>query len=191
VSSSILLPFKIQHIKLSRHPSYGRVFSLCFAGLPDFSWHTRYTKPGKRYQIPTKFPNGHNIFQMTTKYTDILLSKPLQNLPKLWFWVWKHTIWQPCCFVSCKKVKVSSGNWKGSSEILGFVFKKLEMKYNPSTFAWANRMLYLGTWALATIVFMYVCKSFYWYGRRTFRTSNIIFAPNSTYVHNLWLWSPT
>jgi hypothetical protein len=34
-------------------------------------------------------PNGHKIYQMVTKYTNIFLSKALQNLPKLGFLVWK------------------------------------------------------------------------------------------------------
>jgi hypothetical protein len=30
------------------------------------------------------------------KYTNIYHSKALQNIPKLWLLVWKHTVWQPC-----------------------------------------------------------------------------------------------
>jgi hypothetical protein len=32
---------------------------------------------------------------MGMKYTNIFHSKALQNLPKVGFLVWKHTIWQP------------------------------------------------------------------------------------------------
>jgi hypothetical protein len=58
------------------------------AGLPDFSSHN-VPKRGKTYQTTTKLPNGHknvpngrNIFQMAQKYTNLFLSKALQNLPK-------------------------------------------------------------------------------------------------------------
>jgi hypothetical protein len=33
---------------------------------------------------------------MTIKYTNIFLSKALQNLSKLGFLVWNWTVWQPC-----------------------------------------------------------------------------------------------
>jgi hypothetical protein len=36
------------------------------------------------------------IFQMAIKCINIFQSKAPQNLPKLWFLVWKQTIWQPC-----------------------------------------------------------------------------------------------
>jgi hypothetical protein len=49
---------------------------------------------GKIYQITTTLPNGHKIYQMTVKnfekamkYTNILQSKALQNLPKFGFLV--------------------------------------------------------------------------------------------------------
>jgi hypothetical protein len=32
---------------------------------------------------------------MVIKYAKIFHCKTLQNLPKLGFWVWKQTIWQP------------------------------------------------------------------------------------------------
>jgi hypothetical protein len=34
--------------------------------------------------------------QVSIKYTDIFHCKPLQNLPKFGFLVWKQTIWQLC-----------------------------------------------------------------------------------------------
>jgi hypothetical protein len=38
-------------------------FSICsYAGLPDFSWYN-IPKQGKIYQITTKLPNGHYIYQ--------------------------------------------------------------------------------------------------------------------------------
>jgi hypothetical protein len=39
---------------------------------------TNYTKR------PLIIPNGHKIFQMAIKYTNIYHSKALQNLPKFW-----------------------------------------------------------------------------------------------------------
>jgi hypothetical protein len=56
------------------------------------------------YQIATKLPNGHKmcqmaiiyIFQMGIKYSNLFHSNALRNLPKLGFFVWKITIWQPC-----------------------------------------------------------------------------------------------
>jgi hypothetical protein len=39
--------------------------------------------------------------QVSIKYTNIFLSKALQNLPKFGFLVWKQTIWQPCREESC------------------------------------------------------------------------------------------
>jgi hypothetical protein len=54
------------------------------------------------YQMNTKcskwsynIPNACKIFQMALKYINIFQSRALQNLPKLGFWVWKETIWQP------------------------------------------------------------------------------------------------
>jgi hypothetical protein len=56
-----------------------------------------YQKQGKMFQITTKLPNGHTIyqmiviylFQMTIKYKNIFYSKALQNFPRLGFLVWK------------------------------------------------------------------------------------------------------
>jgi hypothetical protein len=36
---------------------------------------------------PQTIPNGNKIYQMPTKYTNLLNYKSLQNLPKLWFLV--------------------------------------------------------------------------------------------------------
>jgi hypothetical protein len=51
------------------------------------------------YQIATKLPNGHKIYQMAVIYSkwpqkmpNFFHSKALQNLPK--FLVLKRTIWQ-------------------------------------------------------------------------------------------------
>jgi hypothetical protein len=52
-------------------------------------------KRGKIYKITTKLPNHHKIYQMAIiyvyqmgiKYTNILNSKALQNLPKWVLWV--------------------------------------------------------------------------------------------------------
>jgi hypothetical protein len=80
-------------------------------GLPDFSWQN-IPKRGKTYQISTTLPNGLYLkYQMAVKYskspyvkyTDIINSKPLQNLHKFGFFVWIYTIWQPwnsrCCAI--------------------------------------------------------------------------------------------
>jgi hypothetical protein len=61
------------------------------AGLPDF-FLTQYTKRGKIYEIATKLPNDHKMYQIDVisngiKYTNTFLSKALQNFPKLRFLV--------------------------------------------------------------------------------------------------------
>jgi hypothetical protein len=38
------------------------------------------------------------MYEMAIKYVNIFHWKALQNLPKLGFWVWKYTIWQPCIY---------------------------------------------------------------------------------------------
>jgi hypothetical protein len=70
-------------------------------GLPDFSRDNR-PKLGKYTKITTKcnkwpqhLPYGSKIGQTAVKYTNIVLSKSFQNLPKFWFLFWKHAIWQP------------------------------------------------------------------------------------------------
>jgi hypothetical protein len=72
--------------------------------LPDFSWQN-IPKWGKIYLIAAKLPNGHKMYQMDVIYqfqmaieyipTFSIWNKALQNLPKLEFFVWKYTIWQP------------------------------------------------------------------------------------------------
>jgi hypothetical protein len=47
---------------------------------------TNIPKREKYTKLPQTIPNGSNIFQMVIKY-DIFLSKALQILPKLRFWV--------------------------------------------------------------------------------------------------------
>jgi hypothetical protein len=47
------------------------------AGLPDFSIHN-IPKRGKLYQIATKLPNGHKMFQIAVIYSNLFYS----NLPK-------------------------------------------------------------------------------------------------------------
>jgi hypothetical protein len=41
-------------------------------------------------------PNGHKVYQMAIKYTNIFNSKTLPNLTKMGFLVLKYTIRQPC-----------------------------------------------------------------------------------------------
>jgi hypothetical protein len=64
---------------------------------------TIYQYGGKIYQIATKLPKGHKMFQMVLIYsewpkniTNLFHSNALQNLTKVSFLVWKYTIWQPC-----------------------------------------------------------------------------------------------
>jgi hypothetical protein len=82
-----------------------RQFLLFFpiAGLPDFSCY-KVPKREKIYLSTTILSNGYKIytngrkmFQLTTKYANIIHSKA-QNVPKLRFWF--ATIWQPCPIVS-------------------------------------------------------------------------------------------
>jgi hypothetical protein len=51
--------------------------------------HKVYLMVIKHPICPENITDGHKI------YTNILQSKAPQNLPKLGFWVWKLTIWQP------------------------------------------------------------------------------------------------
>jgi hypothetical protein len=47
----------------------------------------------KMYPTPTF---GSKIDKMAIKNTNIFYYKTFQNLPKLWFLVWKYTIWHHC-----------------------------------------------------------------------------------------------
>jgi hypothetical protein len=65
------------------------------SGLPDFTWYN-IPKRVKIYQITTKLPNGHKIYQMAVeilemgiKCRNIFHSKSLQKLSILEFLVWK------------------------------------------------------------------------------------------------------
>jgi hypothetical protein len=40
------------------------------AGLPDFSWY-KITKRDKIYQITTNTPNGHKMYQLTLRYSQL------------------------------------------------------------------------------------------------------------------------
>jgi hypothetical protein len=58
---------------------------------------------GKKYiEWPQIMPNGHKWYQMAIKYSKLSLKIPTFTIqrpskidPKLGFWVWKQTIWQP------------------------------------------------------------------------------------------------
>jgi hypothetical protein len=96
----------------------------CESGLPDFSW-SKHTKTEKCTKWPTNYtkrlsiiPGGRKIFQMVIKYNSIFYSKALQILPKLAFWVWKQTIWQPWC-ESGKKHNALECRQKCPCEIIG------------------------------------------------------------------------
>jgi hypothetical protein len=63
-----------------------------YAGLPDFSLHNR-PKWRKIYQMATKLPNGHNIFQMPVMYSKwpynipiLSISRPSKINPNFDFW---------------------------------------------------------------------------------------------------------
>jgi hypothetical protein len=79
-----------------------------WSGLPDFSLYN-ITKRGKCDQISKKYtkcfflniPLGIKIDRMSSKYTNIIHCKAVQNLRKLGFLVWKYSIWQPCEGLVC------------------------------------------------------------------------------------------
>jgi hypothetical protein len=52
--------------------------------LPDFSLFN-IPKWGKIFQIDSKLPNGHKIFQLAIEFTNFLHSKSIQNLPEFGF----------------------------------------------------------------------------------------------------------
>jgi hypothetical protein len=52
----------------------------------------KYTK--RPQNVPIKLTN--KIDHTAIKDTNILHYKTMQNLPKMGFWVWKYTVWQPC-----------------------------------------------------------------------------------------------
>jgi hypothetical protein len=59
-------------------------------------------KPEKMYPMNTKctkrswnIPSDSKIIQMAINLINSFQSKALKHLPKLGFWVWKQTIWQP------------------------------------------------------------------------------------------------
>jgi hypothetical protein len=66
--------------------------------LPDFLGTTYQN--GQNTPNGPKFSSDYKMYKMTIKYvgtyTNIFLSKALQNVPKLEFLVRKYTIWQPC-----------------------------------------------------------------------------------------------
>jgi hypothetical protein len=51
------------------------------------------------------------MIQMSIEYTSIFHFKVLQNLPKLEFWVWKQTIWQPCFTFEETRQQVCRYTW--------------------------------------------------------------------------------
>jgi hypothetical protein len=57
-------------------------------GLPNFSWNN-IPKRGKIYQMTTKLPNAHNVYQMGQE------SQVLQNTPKFGFWYVKKPSGNP------------------------------------------------------------------------------------------------
>jgi hypothetical protein len=84
-------------------PSDSKVsfFSACKQGCQIFLG-TKYQKTGKNYQITTKFNkypqnllNGRKIYLKAIKYTNIFLSKALQNVPEIGIFGMPMYIWQP------------------------------------------------------------------------------------------------
>jgi hypothetical protein len=63
-------------------------FSVSQPGLPDFPWNN-IPKTGENipnyHKLP--IPNGRKIEQISIKYSNIVLTRPLKNLPKLGFLV--------------------------------------------------------------------------------------------------------
>jgi hypothetical protein len=55
----------------------------------------QHTKPRKYTKWPQTILCYHKMFQMAIINTSIIHSKAYQNEPKLWYFVWKYTIWQP------------------------------------------------------------------------------------------------
>jgi hypothetical protein len=53
--------------------------------------------------------NSYFSLLTTMRFTDIFHCQTLQNLPKLGFFAWKYTIWQPCDWRSAWLVLVASG----------------------------------------------------------------------------------
>jgi hypothetical protein len=69
-----------EKMRQKRHPLKWTVLK-CYRlppGLPDFPWYN-VPKWGKMFQMIARLPNGHKIF---LTYTNIFLSKALQNVPK-------------------------------------------------------------------------------------------------------------
>jgi hypothetical protein len=72
-------------------------------GLPDSS-RRNIPNLGKIYQIATKSPNGHTMFQMAVLYSKwpkntptFFHNKVLENLPKFGFWFEKKPSGNPVC----------------------------------------------------------------------------------------------
>jgi hypothetical protein len=57
---------------------------------------TTYQNWAIQTKWPQNLPKCHKIHQMANKFTKIFHYKAFRNIPKFGFFVWKHTIWQPC-----------------------------------------------------------------------------------------------
>jgi hypothetical protein len=91
------------HFNAWEAPAARHLSDVCTAGLPDFFWQN-IPKRRKIYYNATKLPNSHIMYQMAVMYskspkniTTCYIPRPSKILPKLWFLVWKYTIWQPWC----------------------------------------------------------------------------------------------
>jgi hypothetical protein len=76
------------------------------------AWHQSWKKCTKWTH---NVLSGHRISQMFIKYSkrplkyiNILQSETVKSFPRLGFWVWKQTIWQPCARPKCCRMAEKS-----------------------------------------------------------------------------------
>jgi hypothetical protein len=78
---------------------------------------------GKYTKWPKNVINGHSIDKMAIKNYNFFHCETFQNLPKLGFLVWKHTIWQHWC----EWTLWSSGHVSEQRDQKCFFFKTTKM----------------------------------------------------------------
>jgi hypothetical protein len=135
-------------------------------------------------------PNGGKIERMAIKYTNIVNWKTLQNLPKLGFWVWKCTIWQPW------RREVSNDSEKGFLKV-GKVNSRLSENVCALLFEVEQKFVFLRSFLNPTsptymsVVFykhMYVCR---YVCRHTFNYFHFMLPPyfqlSTIYVYFFFL----
>jgi hypothetical protein len=79
---------------------FRRIFKKCVAARRSSRFQgcqiflgTTYQNEKKYTKWPLNMTNGHKIYQLASKYTNILRNMILENLPKLGFLVSKYTNW--------------------------------------------------------------------------------------------------